>query len=192
MGIAKLQKVWASSAKQLTSTLVREGNGPIARRRPPNTRREKIDYGARLSFARQVWAACLVRPMQSCSAEVGRHCLSQYASVAIHVSSAGGMIPMDNHISRLSRYAYRELQRTRGCLPTHSNMPAYVSSRCRHTYSIRRSRAGDQARVTQRVSVEVSLPYACHCEMSMGNMRSADKNLCQALRVFSCEVGRTA
>lgn len=37
----------------------------------------EIDCGHRLSFARQVWAAYLVKPVQSYSAEVGRCCLTE-------------------------------------------------------------------------------------------------------------------
>lgn len=71
----------------------------------------------------------------------------------------------------------------RGSLHTHSDMSAYVSSRCRHNYTMCRSRGGDQARRFQRVSFEVSFPYARHCGWLMANTRSAEKSLCQALRV---------
>lgn len=72
---------------------------------------------------------------------------------------------------------------------TLSDMSTYVSSRCRHTYTMCRSRTGDQVRRFQRVSFEVSFPYARPCGMLMANMMSAEKRLCQVLRVPFFRVG---
>lgn len=52
--------------------------------------------------------------------------------------------------------------------------------------------AGDQARKLQRVSFEVSFPYARPCGMLMGNMRSTEKILVPSITRAPFVGGRTA